>query len=87
MQIENKKIENVKEFLSAMKVEQKENGVYIRWRKSKNRKLMLDDIFKFPDVMEEDGWKRIGDFEVLLTIEAFEEVHKNYESKFMCREF
>lgn len=78
-------IKTVKEILGAMKVEETINGYYVRWRKSKNRKIMLDDLFKFEDVMEEDGWKRIGTFEVRLTEEAFEEIYNNYMEKLYSR--
>ena len=81
------KIEVVKSVLEAMKVEEMVNGYYVRWRKSKNRKIMLDDLFKFEDVMEEDGWKRIGTYEVRLTEEAFEEIYKRYMDKLYAREF
>ena len=81
------KIEVVKSQLGAMKVEEMVNGYYVRWRKSKNRKIMLDDLFKFEDVMEEDGWKRIGTYEVRLTEEAFEEIYKRYMDKLYAREF
>lgn len=83
----NEKIEIVKNQLKAYKVEETINGYYVRWWKSKNRKLMLDDLFKFEDVMEEDGWKRIGTYEVRLTEEAFEEIYQRYMNKLYAREF
>ena len=79
------KIETVKKLLKAMKVEETINGYYVRWRKSKNRKIMLDDLFEFEDVMEKDGWKRIGTYEVRLTEEAFEEIYNNYMEKLFSR--
>lgn len=80
-----KKIEIVKNQLKAMKVEETINGYYVRWRKSKNRKIMLDDIFTFEDVMNEDGWFRIGTYEVRLTEEAFERLYKNYMDRLYSR--
>ena len=79
------KIETVKKELKAMKIEEMTKGYYVRWRKSKNRKLMLDDIFTFEDVMNEDGWFRIGTYEVRLTEEAFERVYKNYMDRLFNR--
>ena len=79
------KMEIVKEQLGAMKIEEREDGYYVRFRKSKNRKLMLDDIFKYEDVMEEDGWKRIGEFEIMITEERFEKLYKNYMDKLYSR--
>lgn len=78
-------IQTVKEILGAMKVEETINGYYVRFRKSKSNKIMLDDIFKFEDIMEEDGWKRIGTYEVRLTEEAFEEIYKRYMEKLYSR--
>lgn len=79
------KIETVKKQLGAMKVDEMTNGYYIRFRKSKNRKIMLDDLFKFEDVMNEDGWFRIGTYELRLTDEAFEELYKRYMEKLYSR--
>ena len=79
------KIETVKNILKAHKVEEMTNGYYIRFRKSKNRKIMLDDLFKFEDVMNEDGWYRIGTYELRLTEEAFEEIYKRYMEKLFSR--
>lgn len=79
------KIETVKKQLGAMTVNEMTNGYYIRFRKSKNRKIMLDDLFKFEDVMNEDGWYRIGTYELRLTEEAFEEIYKRYMEKLFSR--
>ena len=79
------KIKTVKEILGAMTVEETINGYYIRFRKSKNRKIMLDDLFKFEDVMEEDGWKRIGTYEIKLSEKAFERIYDNYMEKLFSR--
>lgn len=81
MKNQTQKIEDVKTHLGAMRVEPTETGYYVRFRKSKSHKIMLDDIFQFEDVMEEDGWKRIGEYEIMLTSEAFEEVYRNYYNK------
>lgn len=79
------KMETVKKVLGAMKVEETINGYYIRFRKSKNRKIMLDDLFKFEDVMNEDGWYRIGTYELRLTEEAFERIYDDYMEKLFSR--
>lgn len=79
------KIETVKKQLGAMTVNEMTNGYYIRFRKSKNRKIMLDDLFKFEDVMNEDGWYRIGTYELKLTEEAFEEIYKRYMERLFSR--
>lgn len=78
-------IETVKKILKAHKVEEMTNGYYIRFRKSKSNKAMLDDLFKFEDVMSEDGWFRIGTYELRLTDEAFEEIYNNYMKKLYSR--
>ena len=82
-----KKIDTVRKHLGAMKLEETENGYYVRFRKSKNNKIMLDDIFQFKDVMEEDwGAKRIGDYEFTMTEKGFEYIYKDYMSKLYARE-
>lgn len=73
--------------MKLLKLEKTENGYYARWRKSKNNKLMLDDLFRFEDVMQEDGWTRLSEYEVNLTEEAFEDIYTSWRNKFMCREF
>lgn len=78
-------IETVKKILKAHKVEEMTNGYYIRFRKSKSNKAMLDDLFKFEDVMSEDGWFRIGTYELRLTEEAFEELYKRHMEKLYSR--
>ena len=81
------KMEIVKKQLGAMKIEEREDGYYVRFRKSKSNKIMLDDIFKFEDVMEEDwGAKRIGDYEFTMTEKGFEYIYENYMSKLYARE-
>ena len=78
------KMEIVKKQLGAMKIEKTEKGYYVRYRKSKNNKIMLDDIFKFEDVIEEDwGAKRIGDYEFTMTEQMDEQARiKTAGSKF-----
>lgn len=83
-----KKIEIVKNQLGAMKVEQKsEDDFYVRFRKSESNKAMLDDIFQYEDIMKGDGWKRIGDYELTLNHEAFEEIYQRYMDKIYSRSF
>jgi hypothetical protein len=79
------KIETVKKILKAHKVEEMINGYYVRFRKSKSNKAMLDDIFEFEDVMEEDGWKRIGTYEIKLSEKAFERIYDDYMEKLFSR--
>lgn len=78
-------IETVKKILKAHKVEETINGYYVRFRKSKSNKAMIDDLFKFEDVMNEDGWFRIGTYELRLTDEAFEELYKRHMEKLYSR--
>ena len=85
--MQDKKIETVRKHLGAMKIKKTEKGYYVRYRKSKNNKIMLDDIFKFEDVMEEDwGAKRIGDYEFTMTEKGFEYIYNDYMSKLYARE-
>lgn len=79
------KIETVKKILKAHKVEEMTNGFYVRFRKSKSNKAMLDDIFQFEDVMNEDGWFRIGTYELRLTEERFEKIYDDYMEKLFSR--
>ena len=78
-------IETVKKILKAHKVEEMTNGYYIRFRKSKSNKAMIDDLFKFEDVMNEDGWFRIGTYELRLSNEAFEELYERHMKKLYSR--
>lgn len=71
------KIETVRKYLGAMKLEKTENGYYVRYRKSEKNKAMLDDIFQY-DWIEEDGWHRISDFEITITEKEFNRMHKLY---------
>ena len=77
--------ETIKKLLGAMTVNEMINGYYVRFRKSKSNKAMLDDIFKFEDIMEEDGWKRIGTYEVRLTDEAVKELYERHMKKLFSR--
>ena len=82
------KIEVVRKQLGAMRIEEVEDGYYVRFRKSKNNKIMLDDIFQFEDVMEEDwGAKRIGDYEFIMTEKGVEYIYRSYMNKLYAREF
>lgn len=81
------KIEIVKEQLKAMTVNEMVNGYYVRFRKSKNNKLMLEDIFEDEDIANEDGWYIIGTYEVRLTDEAFERIYKDYMNKIFSKSF
>lgn len=79
------KIKTVKKLLSAMTVNEMTNGFYVRFRKSKSNKAMLDDIFQFEDAMNEDGFFRIGTYELRLTEEAFERIYDDYMKKLFSR--
>lgn len=81
------KIEIVKKQLGAMTLNEMINGYYVRFRKSKNNKLMLEDIFEDEDIANEDGWYIIGTYEVRLTDEAFERIYKDYMDKIFSRSF
>lgn len=78
-------IETVKNILKAHKIEEMTNGYYVRFRKSKSNKVMIDDLFRFEDVMNQDGWFRIGTYELRLTEQAFEEIYNNYMEKLYSR--
>lgn len=83
----DKKMEIVKKELKAFKINEMINGYYVRFRKSKNNKLMLEDIFEDEDIANEDGWYIIGTYEVRLTDEAFERIYKDYMDKIFNRSF
>lgn len=81
------KIEIVRKELGAMKVNEMVNGYYVRFRKSKSNKRMLNDFFENEEVANEDGFFIIGTYEVRLTDEAFERIYKNYMDKIFNRSF
>ena len=83
----DKKMEIVKKELKAFKMMKMINGYYIRFRKSKSNKRMLNDFFENEEVMNEDGFFRIGTYEVRLTDEAFERIYKDYMDKIFSRSF
>lgn len=83
----DKKMEIVKKELKAFKINEMINGYYIRFRKSKSNKRMLNDFFENEEVMNEDGFFRIGTYEVRLTDEAFERIYKDYMDKIFSRSF
>ena len=86
----DKKMEIVKKELKAFKINEINeiiNGYYIRFRKSKSNKRMLNDFFENEEVMNEDGFFRIGTYEVRLTDEAFERIYKDYMDKIFSRSF
>ena len=87
MTTEQQKIEAVQKQLKAMTINEMVNGYYVRFRKSKSNKAFLDGLFKFEDVANEDGFFRIGTYELRLTEEAFNEIYTRYVNRFMCREF
>lgn len=81
------KIEIVRKELGAMKVNEMVNGYYVRFRKSKSNKRMLNDLFEDEEVANEDGFFIIGTYEVRLTDEAFERIYKDYMDKIFSRSF
>ena len=83
----DKKMEIVKKELKAFKMMKMINGYYIRFRKTKTNKRMLNDFFENEEVMNEDGFFRIGTYEVRLTDEAFERIYKDYMDKIFSRSF
>lgn len=81
------KIEIVRKELGAMKVNEMVNGYYVRFRKSKSNKRMLNDFFENEEVANEDGFFIIGTYEIRLTDEAFERIYKDYMDKIFSRSF
>ena len=79
------KIKTVKNLLGAMTVNEMTNGIYVRFRKSKSNKAFLDGLFKFEDVANEDGFFRIGTYELRLTDKAFEELYERHMEKLFSR--
>ena len=79
-----KKMENVKEFLGAMKVEQKENGYYIRFRKSKTNKIKVEQYCEILE-LEDERFERLGEYELLISNEEFEDIYKTYMGKLYAR--
>lgn len=79
------KNKTIKNLLGAMTVNEMTNGIYVRFRKSKSNKAFLDDLFKFEDVMNEDGFFRIGTYELRLTYKAFEELYERHMEKLFSR--
>lgn len=80
-------MEIVKKELKAFKINEMVNGYYVRFRKSKANKRMLNDLFENEEVANEDGWYIIGTYEVRLTDEAFERIYKDYMDKIFNRSF
>ena len=83
----DKKMEIVKKELKAFKINKMINGYYVRFRKSKSNKRMLNDLFENEEVANEDGFFIIGTYEVRLTDEAFERIYKDYMDKIFNRSF
>ena len=81
------KMEIVKRELGAMTINEMINGYYIRFRKSKSNKRMLNDLFEDEEVANEDGFFIIGTYEVRLTEEAFESIYNNYMERLFSRSF
>ena len=73
------KIEIVKKEFGAMKVNEMINGYYVRFRKSKSNKRMLEEV------ANEDGFFRIGTYELRLTDKAFEELYERHMEKLFSR--
>ena len=80
-------MEIVKRELGAMTINEMINGYYIRFRKSKSNKRMLNDLFEDEEVANEDGFFIIGTYEVRLTEEAFESIYNNYMERLFSRSF
>ena len=85
MRTQEQKMDTVKTQLKAMRINEMINGYYVRFRKSKSNKAFLDGLFKFEDVMNEDGWYRIGTYELRLSEEAFEDIYNRYMEKLYSR--
>ena len=79
------KIETVKNFLHAMKIEEREDGYYIRFRKSKTNKILVDQYYEISK-LEDDDIVRLSDNELLITKTEFERLYKMYMDKLYARE-
>ena len=79
------KIETVKDFLHAMRIEERENGYYIRFRKSKTNKILVDEYYEISK-LEDDDIVRLSDYELLITKTEFERLYKMYMDKLYARE-
>ena len=79
------KTEIVKGYLGAMKVEQREDGYYIRFRKSKTNKILVDEYYEISK-LEDDGTVKLSDYELLITETEFERIYQMYMSKLYARE-
>ena len=80
-------MEIVKKELGAMKVNEMVNGYYVRFRKSKSNKRMLNDLFENEEVANEDGFFMIGTYELRTTQKAFDDIYENYMEKIFSRSF
>ena len=79
------KTEIVKEYLGAMKVEEREKGYYIRFRKSKTNKILVDEYYEISK-LEDDGTVSLSDYELLITETEFERIYRMYMDKLFARE-
>ena len=79
-----KKTEDVKNFLKAFKVEERGNGYYIRFRKSKYNKFWADDFYDITK-LEDESCERLSDFEFLISKNEFERLYKMYMDKLYDR--
>lgn len=83
----DKKMEIVKKELKAFKINEMVNGYYVRFRKSKANKRMLNDLFENEEVANEDGFFIIGTYELRITQKAFDDIYENYMEKIFSRSF
>ena len=81
-----KKIESVKQYIGAMKIEETPEGFYIRFRKSKNNKTKADQYHEILE-LEDENFKRIGEYEFIISEKEFERIYKMYHDKLYAREF
>ena len=79
------KTEIVKEYLGAMKVIKRENCYYIRFRKSKTNKILVDEYYEISK-LEDDDIVRLSDYELLITETEFERIYQMYIDKLYARE-
>ena len=80
-------MEIVKKELGAMTINEMINGYYVRFRKSKSNKRILNDIFENEEVANEDGFFIIGTYELRITQKAFDDIYKNYMEKIYSKSF
>lgn len=81
-----KKIETVKNYIGAMKVEQRETGYYVRFRKSKSNKIKADQYCEILELEDDALIERISDYEFIISEKELNELYDSYMRKLFARE-